>query len=115
MIWEYVDLTEWKTKDQILTELRIDFPNLSEREWRKIVKRQNERYNQHESETFIAHSNKGYKIATNEEEIKRSLKDNKKRAIDLLISYGKGMKAIGENANLKIIIENNEMYVEGEL
>ena len=115
MIWEYVDLSSWKTKDQILVELRIDFPSLNEREWRFEVERQNERYAKHESEIFIAHSSKGYKIAVNEEEIRNSARDYRKRAMDQLVKYSKIMKALGENENLKIIIENNEMYVEGEL
>ena len=115
MMWEYVDLADWKTKEQILNELRMDFPDLNERSWRIHVEKQNELYGQHESEIFIAHSNKGYKIASNEEEIKRSARDTRARGIDQITKYYKIMKALGENANLKIIIENNEMFVEGEL
>jgi hypothetical protein len=115
MLWEYVDLTEWTTKEELLNVLNRRGIFIKERTWRLEVERQNELYQNHESETFIAHSNKGYKIATSEEEIRNSARDYRARAMDQLVKCSKILKALGENGNMKIEIENGKFLIGGEL
>lgn len=110
---DQVDLTNWKTRKVILAELGLEDNDNNSRAWRLAVEKQNELYHTHESETFIAHSNKGYKIAENEEEIRKSVRDYFKRGIDQITKSRKILKAIGENANMKIIFKNNKMKIVG--
>lgn len=112
MLWEYVDLTNWTTKEQILKELKKDFNDINERAFRKSVELQNSMYAEHQSNTFIAHSNKGYKIAVSEEEIRNSARDYRARAMDQLVKYSKIMKALGENANVSFEIINGELMLK---
>lgn len=106
---EYVDLTNWKHKDVIIKELFMQNFLVSERELRREIKKYNARFYNHEIDTFIVHSNsKGYKLTKDVEEIKESIKDNRKRALNMLYEESKIRKAIGENYNLQLIIKDNE-------
>ena len=113
MLWELIDLSDWKTKSQILKELKEGGIIIDERRLRKLVESQNKLFYNHESDTFIAHSYKGYKATKDYDEINNSLKDNHKRALDLLHKEAVTRKALGENMNFKLVIHNNEfMHVE---
>ncbi len=113
MLWELIDLSDWKTKKQILSELKHGGIIIDERRLRKLVELQNKLFYNHESDIFIAHSSKGYKATKDYEEINNSLKDNHKRAIDLLHKEAVTRKALGENMNFNLIVHNGEfMYVE---
>lgn len=119
MLWEEIDLTDWRKKKSIVRELKMSYlfekkENL-DRRFRKSVEEQNKLYQKHESEIFIAHSNQGYKIAENEAEIKASLRDTLKRGINQIIKYHKGLQAMGENANMKIEFKGDSMMIVGEL
>lgn len=113
MIYDIVDMTYWRTKKDILKELKSKGVEMNERGFRKLVENINKLYSNHEIDKFIAHSNKGYKVATNEEEIKLSAMDYRKRGLDQLVKSSKIMKALGENCNLKLSIKNGELiYTE---
>lgn len=115
---ELIGLDKWKTKEQIKKEVSKVLPNvkLNERLFRKNVEEHNRLYVEHIKDTFVAHSSKGYKITKDYEEIKASIYDNKIRAMDQLVKYYRGMKALGENLNCKLNIEDGELvYVEEEV
>lgn len=113
MLWELVDLSDWKKKSQVLKELEQGGIKIDERRFRKLVELQNNLYCEHESEKFIVHGPKGYKVTTDREEILKSVADNHKRAINLLYKESKTKKALGENMNFNLVINNDEfMYME---
>lgn len=110
MLYELVDITNWKTKNEILKELQDKDIILDEREFRARVKENNQLYFEHETDVFIAHSCKGYKATKDKEEILKSLEDNHRRAINMLSEEAKVKKALGENYNFKLIINEDGMY-----
>ena len=88
-------------------------PQLTFLSFRLQVEKHNELYFAHEKPYFVAHSAKGYKITTNADEIRESLRDSLKRGLDQLSKYHKGIKAIGENANFNLSVKDNELvFVE---
>lgn len=105
MIYDLIDLSDWKKKPQILKELKDAGVPMNERSFRKNVETNNKLFEEHIATMFIAHSNNGY-IATNDRDIIiNSLKDNNKRAMTMLISNNKTLKALGENINLNLEME----------
>lgn len=108
---EYIDLSEWKHKQEIIKELSEQEICINERTLRQEIKRYNQKFYNHEVSDFIAHSSKGYKLTSNSEEILESIKDNHKRALDMLYEEAKVKKAIGQNYNMKIIIDENGFAV----
>lgn len=113
-VLDYVDLNDWKTKKEIIRGLFLNNFQIDERTWRRIVKEHNQKFYNHELDTFIAHSNKGYKLTKNVEEIKESIKDNHKRALDMLYEEAQIKRAIGENYNMKVIVQNGAFMVVEE-
>ena len=109
MLDELIDLTEWKTKKTIEKELKSLQMKLNERSFRQKVEEHNELFFAHQKDTYMAHSSKGYKLTKDEKEIRDSIKDNFTRGIDQLTKYHKGMRALGENANFNLSIQNNEL------
>lgn len=99
MILDYIS-DEWKTKKKLLQEMKKDDIILDERVFRKLVEKQNELYANHLSDKFILHSSKGYKLASCPKEIIESLKDNHKRAMNLLIKASRIKRALIENGNV---------------
>ena len=102
---DLIDLTTWKTKKQINNELRT---------FRKNVEEHNDLYFAHQKQFYVAHSSKGYKLTQDAEEIRNSLRDSLKRGIDQLSKYHKGIKALGENANFSLRVENDELVFMGD-
>lgn len=109
MIYELVDMTEWKTKKEILKELKDIGIEMNERYFRQVIENVNKLYSSHEIDKFIVHSNKGYKVSQNEEEIIASARDFRKRGLDQLVKSSKILRALGENSNLRLIIEDGQM------
>ena len=109
---DLIDLTEWKTKKQIEEELKNEGVAISERFFRLQVERHNDMYFAHIKDTYIAHSDKGYKLTKDKEEIIKSIEDTKKRGIDQLSKYHKCLKALGENANINLRIEEGELVID---
>ena len=91
---------EWKTKKKLLQEMKNDDIILDERVFRKLVEKQNELYANHLSDKFVLHSSKGYKLASCPEEIMESIKDNHKRAMNLLQKASHIKRALIENGNV---------------
>lgn len=105
MLIDYVDLKDWKTKKEILSELSINYKEVDERMWRYYVAEYNARFWNHEVDTFIVHSNKGYKLTADKDEICDSLLDMKKRSLNMLWKFSQTMKALGEKDNIKFDLE----------
>lgn len=106
MIYDFINLTEWKKKPQILKELKNSGFPMDERKFRKLVETNNKMYAEHiEGVKFIAHSSSGYIATTDRELIISSLKDNNKRAMTMLMGNNKVLKALGENINLNLEME----------
>lgn len=99
MILDYIN-DEWKTKKKLLQEMRKNDIILDERVFRKLVEKQNGLYANHLSDKFVLHSSKGYKLASCPEEIIESIKDNHKRAINLLLKASQIKRALIENGNV---------------
>lgn len=81
---DLIELNEWKTKKEILTQLKNVGVNLNEREWRRYVERYNKQFCLGVNEDYIAHSSKGYKLTKDKEEIKQSVRDYRARALNML-------------------------------
>jgi len=109
MIWEFINLSDWKTKKVILKELEDQGLKLNERQFRKMIKANNRLFYEHDTEMFIVHGNRGYKATKDYEEILKSLADNKKRALNMLYEEKRVKKALEENNNLTLNISKEEM------
>jgi len=107
MIYDIIDLTNWKKKPQILRELRNAGVVMTERKFRKLVEVNNKGFKEHiQGVKFIAHSNSlGYIATTDEEVIKSSIEDNKKRALTQLKIVSDTYRALGENVNFNLEME----------
>ena len=113
MLWELIDLSNWKTKGEILRELKNGGIVIDERNLRQKIEAHNKLYYNHESDNYIVHSSKGYKVTTDKDEILDSLKDMRKRALNMLYKEAKTKKALGENMNFKLTINDNAfIYLE---
>lgn len=111
MIFELLDLKEWKKKKDILKELKNNGVRMSERAWRKAVELHNKKYFSHETYEYLAHSVKGYKLTDNKDEIIASVRDYRIRAFNQLIKASKTLKAMGENDNIRLEIKDGEFVV----
>ena len=100
---------DWKTKNQIIIEAYADGITLHERTWRKFVEDYNKKYWSHEVDTFIVHGRKGYKLTSDKDEIKASIQDSKKRALNMLWKYSKTRKAMGEADNIMLDLKEMEI------
>lgn len=96
---------DWKTKNEIIIAAYKDGIKLHERAWRLFVETYNKKYWNHEVDSFIVHGRKGYKLTSDKEEIKKSIQDGKKRALNLLWKYSQTRKAMGEVDNIKFDLE----------
>lgn len=100
-----IDLTDWKKKKDILKELERNGIGTDERTWRYYVEAYNKKYCVHEHDTYIVHSNKGYKLTSDRDEIIASIEDGKKRGLNLLWKHSQAMKALGQKDNIKMDLE----------
>ena len=108
---ENVNLGDWLKKGEILRMFELRGIKVNERTFRKMVKEHNKRFMNHEVDYFIAHSNKGYKATKDHDEILRSCRDKRKRALDMLYENARVLKALNENYNLKLVIDKNGIMV----
>ena len=100
MIIDYLS-NEWQTKATLLQKMKNDDIILNERTLRLKIEQVNNEYINHNSDTFIVHSSQGYKIACSDEDIIESMKENHKRAMNLLSKESKIKKALSENRNIE--------------
>lgn len=91
----------WKTRKTILKELANVYDiHLDEdgREWRLFVNNFNlEACYKLTDGYYIAHSCRGYKLTKQFDEMKRSLKDNHKRAIKMLVEEKRLLRSMNED------------------
>lgn len=114
VLQENIDLSVWKTKQQIMEELLFIGISIDERSLRLVVDYNNVLFNQHLRDTYIAHSNKGYIATKDEKIIKDSITDLFKRSKNMLWKYGQTRKAINENYNLKLELEESGLFEKEE-
>ena len=107
-ILKKVSLFEWKTKRTILDELSSEF-DISERKFRKLIEQNNRLFAEGKVDFYIAHSFRGYKLTFNWDEIKKSVVDNRKRAITMLQDCRNVEMAFQRRNQIKMeeIYENN--------
>lgn len=108
MLYELIDLTDWKKSKECIAELSTGGIRIDERQLRKLVEVNNINFVNHETDTFIAHGSRGYKATKNREEIIASLNDKTKRAVSMLRENRKVMQALSENNNLKFDLDRKE-------
>lgn len=108
-ITELVNLSSWKTKKEIIQELRKSNIKIDERQWRLIVEEYNQQYMEVKHPYYIVHSRKGYMLTDDKEEIKKSIKDLRSRSLNMLKKYSLTMRAIGLQDNLRIDLEEMEI------
>lgn len=114
LINKIIGLDHWKTKNSLETQFKILNLKFEERTFRQEIEKYNKLYANHMVNKYVAHSDKGYVLTDDVNLIKESLIDYRKRAIDQLVKYSKGMRAIGENYNFKMQVENDSfIFVEG--
>lgn len=102
---EQVDLTEWKTKKEVLKELEAKGIVCDERTFRMFVEQFNKQYCDGLNDSYIVHGGKGYKITKDASEIERSISDLKKRGLNMLWKHSQASKAMGIKDNLKMDLE----------
>lgn len=102
MLIEYVNLNEWTTKQDILDCLKKQGYEVTERKWRKYVERYNKDYCNGINDSYIVHSNHGYKLTKDSREIEQSLNDLRKRALNMLWKVSTAKKALGFNDDLQL-------------
>lgn len=106
----YLD-TEWRTKKQCVDWLKAIFNmDVNERTFRLFVAEFNEKYESGEQEMFIAHSEKGYLLTSDQEIIMQSLTDDFKRAAKLMRRYYRCKKAIAEKKQLALEPQESDLY-----
>ena len=106
----YMDET-WRTKKECLNWYRNKYnTHLNERMFRTWVEKYNQKYTGGEKEMFIAHSNKGYMMTSNVDAIRRSLADDYKRAMKLLVRNSRCTKALSEKNQLTLMPNEADMY-----
>lgn len=91
---EVIDLSNWKTKKEIIAELSLKGIPVNEREIRKEVEHHNELWWNDERDEYIAHSNKGYILTNDAALIMASNEDYKRRAVDMFKKYWKFSKKL---------------------
>lgn len=106
---EYINLRDWKTKKEIIAELKEQGVKMDERKWRLFVEKNNKAYCNEETDFYIVHGKKGYKATTNEDEIIESINDLHSRALNMLWKQSQAKKALGIKDNLKIDLERMEI------
>lgn len=108
-ILETINLSEWKTKKQIINELKTNGIYVEERTWRSLVESYNYRYMDGVNDKYIIHGSKGYKLTNDKKEIMHSIQDLRNRSLNMLSKYSRTYKALGLQDNLKIDLEKMEI------
>lgn len=94
---DYLDLTEWTKSKDIMAMLgdKVDVNDLN-RKFRSDVAINNRMYLNGDAEHYIVHGGRGYKWATNEAEIERSIYDLERRAYTMLQTASSARKTLNE-------------------
>ena len=107
-----IGLDEWKTKRQILQELKENGVIVGNRKWYLFIEKHNLRYCDGLENIFMAHSKRrGYILTNDYELIRNSWCDFEKTAKNLLWKVSRYKKAYAEHNNMTIE-ELTEQYGE---
>ena len=99
-----IGLEEWKTKRNILNQLKENGVNVSDRQWYMFVEKHNLYYCDHLENRFIAHSKtRGYIITNDYELIRASWRDFEKTAKNLLWKVSRYKRGYAEHNNMSIM------------
>ena len=111
MMIDLINLTQWKKQAEILTELHREYGiNLTSREWRSEVEKNNKRFATGEAQFYITHPNsKGVKATRDYQEAKIGRNDYVKRAINMLRKARECDKAFKVINNLQMDFEKGEI------
>lgn len=94
------NLKDWITyanlKERIFNEYAITY---SRRAWNKYIEVKNQSFCDGENDMYIAHSNKGYKITKNRDEIEASIKHLDTMAKNMLKKESNAKKALNRSVN----------------
>lgn len=94
------NLKDWITyanlKERIFNEYAITY---TRRTWNKYIEVKNQSFCDGETDMYIAHSNKGYKITKNKDEIEASIKHLDTMALNMLSKESKVKKALNRSVN----------------
>lgn len=101
-LYSVLSLNKWKKKKEILSELKSQGIVLNERKFRKYVEKNNNMYGDGVTDYYIAHSNNGYKITFDWEEVELSIKDKRKRALTMLAECSKCERQFQKRNNLRM-------------
>ena len=101
-LYNVLSLKKWKKKKEILSELKSQGIVINERKFRKYVEKNNQMYGDGVTDYYIAHSNKGYKITFDWEEVELSIKDKRKRALTMLAECSKCERQFKRRNNLRM-------------
>ena len=82
--------------DPIFNEYAITYPR---RSWNKYIEVKNQSFCDGETDMYIAHSNKGYKITKSKDEIEASIKHLDTMALNMLSKESKVKKALNRSVN----------------
>ena len=92
------NLKDWITysnlKERIFNEYAITYPR---RSWNKYIEVKNQAFCDGENNMYIAHSNKGYKITKDREEIEASIKHLDTMAKNMLKKESNAKKALNRS------------------
>jgi hypothetical protein len=98
---EILSEEHWTTKNHILVKLKYLGLLMDERQFRKLVERFNNKYQDHETDGYtVIHSSRGYKLTKDYDEMRESDKDLYKRAMNMLKRVARNKKVRGEDLHL---------------
>lgn len=103
MIVEYLSFTDWKTKKELINELASENIYVDERLLRKQIETNNKFFAEGIVDYYIIHSCKGYKKTFSYDDIKKSIADNRKRAITMLIQADRAEKQMLRNLHERMM------------
>ena len=89
-------ITYANLKERIFNEYAITYPK---RAWNKYIEVKNEAFCNGENDMYIAHSNKGYKITKDRNEIEASVNHLHTMALNMLSKESKAKKALNRSVN----------------
>lgn len=99
---------ERKTYKQLQPYLKAIDINVSDRAWRKFVRRYNNEYEG--KETYIASNNKGYLLTTKKEDIKSSAIKNIKLGASLIRNAKRDLEELASKNQLSLSEEESSVY-----
>lgn len=108
-------LMEWRKAPEIVKVLKdkgVHAKNLKNlnRKFRDAVAKYNLKYQAGQTDLFLAHSSKGYRLTSDSSEIAASLLDDRKRGLKLLKRYYSGMRSLSEMNQLSLSAQDTDLF-----